>query len=194
MAEIQCVESIPGEMLKYRVSAAGSSLTALEVARLWREDQRFTWEFCRLLALCPFQRLRWEMPVMNGPDDARDFECVVLNAPDLAGRAPDTSSFAEQFSGTSPVVRFKNLGGDALLVVPTPRGAAEIYCDLASFSRAAPQQQQLEFWFSVGEAVAERAPAGPFWLSTAGGGVAWLHVRLDDRPKYYVHQPYRQSR
>jgi NADH:ubiquinone oxidoreductase subunit len=31
----------------------------------------------------------------------------------------------------------------------------------------------------------------PVWLSTAGMGVAWLHVRLDDRPKYYGYSPYR---
>ena len=30
----------------------------------------------------------------------------------------------------------------------------------------------------------------PVWLSTAGLGVGWLHVRLDDRPKYYRHAPY----
>jgi hypothetical protein len=29
------------------------------------------------------------------------------------------------------------------------------------------------------------------WLSTAGMGVPWLHVRLDDRPKDYGHRPYR---
>ena len=31
----------------------------------------------------------------------------------------------------------------------------------------------------------------PVWVSTAGAGVSWLHVRLDDRPKYYGYQPYR---
>ncbi len=30
----------------------------------------------------------------------------------------------------------------------------------------------------------------PTWLSTAGHGVAWLHVRLDTRPKYYRYTPY----
>jgi hypothetical protein len=31
----------------------------------------------------------------------------------------------------------------------------------------------------------------PVWLSTAGAGVAWLHIRLDDRPKYYGYTPFR---
>ena len=31
----------------------------------------------------------------------------------------------------------------------------------------------------------------PVWLSTAGGGVDWLHMRLDERPKYYRHLPWR---
>jgi hypothetical protein len=31
----------------------------------------------------------------------------------------------------------------------------------------------------------------PLWLSTAGGGVDWVHMRLDDQPKYYRHLPWR---
>lgn len=30
-------------------------------------------------------------------------------------------------------------------------------------------------------------------LSTAGAGVRWLHVRVDDRPKYYHYRPYPQA-
>jgi hypothetical protein len=33
----------------------------------------------------------------------------------------------------------------------------------------------------------------PLWLSTAGQGVFWLHVRLDRYPKYYNHAPYRHA-
>ncbi len=36
-----------------------------------------------------------------------------------------------------------------------------------------------------------RLNSKPVWLSTAGAGVSWLHVRLDDKPKYYGHAPYR---
>jgi len=33
----------------------------------------------------------------------------------------------------------------------------------------------------------------PTWLSTAGLGVYWLHLRLDSRPKYYRYQPYKAA-
>ncbi len=39
----------------------------------------------------------------------------------------------------------------------------------------------------------KRVSRKPVWLNTAGGGVAWLHVRLDDRPKYYGYQNYKSS-
>jgi hypothetical protein len=32
----------------------------------------------------------------------------------------------------------------------------------------------------------------PVWLSTAGAGVPWLHLRLDDRPRYYGFAPFRR--
>jgi hypothetical protein len=39
--------------------------------------------------------------------------------------------------------------------------------------------------------MSERVGSKVVWLSTAGAGVSWLHVRLDDRPKYYQFEPYR---
>jgi hypothetical protein len=63
---------------------------------------------------------------------------------------------------------------------------------LAAFVRLAPAQQQSALWRSVGEAMQRRLSKKPVWLSTAGAGVPWLHVRLDDLPKYYGYRPYRQ--
>jgi hypothetical protein len=31
------------------------------------------------------------------------------------------------------------------------------------------------------------------WLSTAGMGVSWLHVRLDSSLKYYGYKPFKQT-
>jgi hypothetical protein len=39
-----------------------------------------------------------------------------------------------------------------------------------------------------------RRTGEPVWLSTNGDGVSWLHVRIDERPKYYTHGPYRTFR
>lgn len=59
--------------------------------------------------------------------------------------------------------------------------------------RQAPEPQKHALWQRVGAAMQRRLSAKPVWLSTAGAGVPWLHVRLDDRPKYYGHAPYRES-
>lgn len=39
--------------------------------------------------------------------------------------------------------------------------------------------------------MSQRLGLKPVWLNTAGGGVPWLHIRLDDQPKYYRYQAYR---
>lgn len=53
--------------------------------------------------------------------------------------------------------------------------------------------QTTSLWRAVSDAIARRIGPRPVWLSTAGAAVAWLHVRLDDRPKYYAYSPYRRE-
>jgi hypothetical protein len=88
------------------------------------------------------------------------------------------------------------LRSDATMVSPCEAAGTSLdtYTHLAAFLRGAPQEQIDTLWQTVGSAVAaELIDRGnsPLWVSTAGGGVAWLHVRLDSRPKYYKHAPYR---
>ena len=79
------------------------------------------------------------------------------------------------------------------MVVPRPIAEPSAYGHLAAFVRGAPEAQRHALWQMVGESMARRIGAKPVWLSTAGAGVSWLHVRLDDRPKYYGFGPYRQK-
>ena len=88
---------------------------------------------------------------------------------------------------------FPNLGGDALLLAPCPTGPVKAYAHLAAFLRGAPEAQVLELWRVLGRHVEHRVGKRLFWVSTSGLGVYWLHLRLDDIPKYYQHAPYRTS-
>jgi hypothetical protein len=74
--------------------------------------------------------------------------------------------------------------------VPCPRAKLEASTHLAAFVRAAPIEQVHELWRTLAVAIQGRLGTSPIWLSTAGLGVHWLHVRLDSRPKYYRHRPY----
>ncbi len=95
------------------------------------------------------------------------------------------------------MITFENLGRNAILVVPCPSDGARDdqrhFVHLAAFVREAEQDQVDEFWKKVGQAMYERVNDKPTWLNTAGMGVAWLHVRLDRRPKYYAHGPYKED-
>ena len=101
----------------------------------------------------------------------------------------DSAAFAEHFRPGCGAVTFGNLGGDAILVAPCPEEQGN-FAHLASFTASATAGRQDAVWRAVGEALASRMGPRPLWLSTAGHGVAWLHVRLDSSPKYYRHAEY----
>lgn len=157
-----------------------------------QSDARFRSQFNSILADCPFTAFRWETPPVTASTLTRSFEFVLLDSPGLA-RRPDPDAFADYFDDAEAgVAVFPNLGGDAILVVPSRLAAPSAYGHLAAFVRNAPETQRHVLWQCVGEAMTRRVGPKPVWLSTAGAGVSWLHVRLDDRPKYYGHEPYRE--
>jgi hypothetical protein len=184
---------VNGHGLRFAVDLDSRPATYAEVVGGWQGDVGFRCLFNSTLADAPYASFRWETPAVTAATISRPFECVLLDSPGLA-RRPDIEAFAEHFgAGEAGVVTFANLGGDAILVVPCPVAESSAYGHLAAFMRTAPKPQMHALWKSVGEAMARRVGTKPVWLSTAGAGVSWLHVRLDDRPKYYGFGPYRQS-
>ena len=177
--------------MRFTVNLNSGPASVADVLRGWREDAGFRTLFNSLLADSPYTAFRWETPAVTVAKLARPFEFVVLDSPGLS-REPDLDAFAEHFGATSDgIATFSNLGGDAIMIVPCPLVNPTAYGHLAAFARHAPEPQRDALWRRVGEEMARRIGAKPVWLSTAGAGVSWLHVRLDDRPKYYSHAPYR---
>lgn len=171
----------------------GAAVSYAEAIEHWRTDEPFRAFFAALLADAPFEAYFWETPPMTQATAARAFEFVLVDSPALAALAPEPDAFADHFTRSQAVATFPNLSGDALLVAPAPQGPPAAYAHLAAFARQAPMEQQHALWQAVGAAVARRLSFGPLWLSTSGLGIAWLHVRLDDRPKYYTYPPYRSQ-
>jgi len=179
--------------LRFTVARDSRPATFAEVLDGLRDDTDFRTLFNALLADAPYSAFRWETPAVTVQTASQAFEFVILDSPGLA-RRPDPEAFAEHFAGhSSGVVAFPNLGGDAVMVVPRLIAEPSAYGHLAAFARLAPEDQRHSLWQAVGQAMTRRVGAKPVWLSTAGAGVSWLHLRLDDKPKYYGFEPYRRN-
>ena len=95
---------------------------------------------------------------------------------------------------------FRNLSGDAMLVVPKPMPDTEpsTYSDLASFIRTAPSSEIFNMWTkSLQEYQRLIGPSSngrTVWFSTSGLGISYLHMRFDSRPKYYSYEPFQISK
>ncbi|QDU77147.1 hypothetical protein Pan97_42090 [Bremerella volcania] len=185
------IREIPGrQAVCLRISIDGAALSFEQFAANLSRDAEFQTAFNETLAKSTYEALRWELPGLTATNWTQPFECVLVESLELR-RSARWSAFEEHFDGDKQVVTFANLRGDATLVVPLPIAEANAYPHLAAFARDAPTEQQRELWQMVGEVLEKRIGAKPVWLSTAGAGIPWLHVRLDDRPKYYSYAPYR---
>ena len=184
-----------GRVERYRLAEDDQPMPYARVLELWQTDGSFRTFFTALLADSALMAYRWETPPISNATKLRPFEFVLLNSPGFVTRESDAETYRDYYSADDTdggVVSFSNLRGDASLIVPSPRTGNEAYGHLAAFIRRAPQTQVDSLWRIVGQTVASRLGDAPLWLSTAGGGVAWLHVRLDSIPKYYGFDDYRK--
>ena len=152
------------------------------------------WFSAMLLEGAP-DAFRWETPALSIHTKSRLFECVLIDDPRLQRRS-DPQAFASYFSGRDADVDARsvpNLGRTSELVVPRGIASPDTYVHLASFLRGAPSTQIEALWCCVADTVLRSLSDRPLWLSTAGAGVAWLHVRVDRVPKYYWHRPYAEN-
>lgn len=144
----------------------------------------------------------WECRPVNGKImDSVPFEFVIIDSKELITRKVSMKSFQAQMEINHAIsesaIGFHNLGRDALLVIPTPPVSGpntQYMTHLASFLRGSNTEHQGKLWNLMAEKVLEELKTTPdrwHWLSTSGLGVSWLHIRLDEAPKYYNYQPYK---
>lgn len=191
MFEYQVDTVNSGQGSKYRIYRHDQQLRFNEFLRLLQARQEFATFFINLLADVKFHAYQWETPPLNAETKEDPFEFVVTRNPAI-DLPPDPEPFSKYFNReeTDKVAVFKNLGGDATLIAPTPSERNKNYSHIGVFTQQAPISQQKKLWSTVGKITENKISDRSLWLNTAGGGVAWLHVRLDSAPKYYKHKPY----
>ena len=197
MYEFAPTEIQQDRITQYQVFQNGRRLTYADTIDKWMHDKLFRDEFNAVFRDSPFRGLRFETPSICSDTVDQPFEFVLLNSPSFCDRSTDTETYRHYFTDEEQdvgVVAFSNLGGDAKLIVPSPRAKTDAYGHLAAFCRGAPFPQQDALWQVVGREMQLKVAKNPVWLNTAGGGVAWLHIRIDDRPKYYGFAKYRVIR
>jgi hypothetical protein len=189
MWTVQREQLEPVGTLRLRFLAGEDCLSYGGFLHALAEDESFRETIQEEMRAAPFVAFRWETPPLTSANIDQPFECLLHDSPGLDVRA-DSTDFKAYFQSSVGVVSFQNLGADALLIVPCPISKSANYSHIGAFHRSAPHSQQHAFWIAVAQTVLARVDPRPLWLSTAGGGVDWLHMRLDDRPKYYRYIPW----
>lgn len=195
LQSLWCIETekLDSGLARLRVVAAdGAQATVETVLQLFGKDAAFVDAWCKALSASPMNAYCWECPPLHLGCLSQRFQCVLIESPALGRARPDPAPFAEYFRAGQPVAVFSSLGKDATLIAPSPQAGAN-FAHLASFLRTADPAHRQALWRQVGISALALLGREPVWLSTAGLGVSWLHVRLDSRPKYYRYRAYRDD-
>ena len=72
---------------------------------------------------------------------------------------------------------FLSLGGDTTLVIPI-----KPYANIYQFAKGSSDKE----WLALFNKVVKNFNPDDFYISTHGHAVSWLHVRIENRPKYYT--------
>lgn len=118
---------------------------------------------------------------------------MILDAKELINTCPNPKSFG--IRSLDLVVCTRNKSGDAELIIPN-LNSLNNYAHLLLFLD--PQNLQLpennlyyNFWKCAATVIKKEINSNKnIWISTSGLGIAWLHLRISETPKYYRFQKY----
>lgn len=184
-------EEIQSGITKYKITKNGTFLSYKDWIAHIKESTEFIEFYINALRSSTYKGYFWEVKPITENGINETFEFVLVDSKTLPNIVANDSSFKKYFKEGEEVITFPNLGGDAQLIVPTQISESSNYNHLATFVRKAPLTQVIHFWEKVAEEYEKLIGTETKWLSTAGLGVYWLHVRVDSRPKYYRFKDYK---
>lgn len=177
------------------LNKAGHPLSFFDALTLLAKDPTFRKFYWQTILTHGGNGCLWEHPRLSPASAEEPYECVITRTESFARFTATPNRFRAKMNPDANVSAFSNLGKDGLLIIPNePVADGSVNCrDLVSFCQTASDDWLHEFWERVGQealsALAENSSRQ--FLSTHGFGVLWLHVRLEERPKYYRYAGYR---
>jgi len=130
-------------------------------------------------------RFIWRTSVLN-KGKKLDYKQEFINANSLSG-VQNYLPFSEYIkkSKNKYATAFTNLSGDTILIIPMPRKDKN-FASIKDFIDNASLKQQQKLWQMVSKcAIHALSKYKQIYISTHGYGVAYLHIRICYRPKYY---------
>lgn len=178
---------------RIRITEEDNLLTFREVFDLWQASTGFIDFYVDSLIALDYDEFFWEHPAIKEEYLDKPYEFVVQKSISFSRRNVDENAFSDYINTNKQVAVFDNLGKNARLVVPTKQSSKNTYKHMGTFVRNAKKEQIHEQFNQLSQTILEEVEAGRLiWVSTAGLGVIWLHMRLDSRPKYYRTNSYKK--
>lgn len=193
----RCLEN--GKPMSY-----GKFLSLLSEPLTNKKADSFKRIFIDALRNYPSTAFFWEcISITSSELNTKPIEFVLVDSKELASIVVDIKPFNEKFSKIDKhqqVISFMNLGGDTSLISPSPitminNKPGQQYAHLANFVRNASRLQVDLLLRKCGQELLrllQESPSAVKYMSTSGLGVSYLHVRIDNTPKYYQYLPYKQ--
>lgn len=151
-----------------------------------------------ILKSCPFESYFLEFhPVSFNILSETIFEFVIVKTTSFLNKT-DIITFGKSNLNTNSnnIYTFYNLSKTSILISPCYNYNYDIniYNNICTFMRSNNFEQQNKLLitiFSLYLNILYQNRNKLYWLSTHGKGVGWLHVRIDDCPKYISWSPYK---
>jgi hypothetical protein len=144
----------------------------------------------------------WECVPVSNATQAKPFEFVLI--PCVFQQPFNSKCFDDKRRKTDGApISFKNLGKDADLIIPTiptnqhntSATAFQHFRQIGSFMLKEDKQRSTALWKQVARTFKDQLnninPNHSIWMSTDGRSEAWLHFRLDTKPKYTKYVEFR---
>ena len=160
-----------------------------------RNDNSFLADFIDVLKTgSDYDQYYFECPPVSSATQDNEFEFIISQSTTL-DRNPTPNTFSSYFTPQCLSVQFTDLDGDSTLISPCPPSSnseERNYVHLASFMKNGPVDKVKDVLKRAGADMSNKLSQTTemWWFSTSGDGVAWLHVRIDPRPKFYRYGPY----